>query len=450
MNGSDKAAGFDADRLSRRLERERRLKEIELSFQNIAEESKQKQNDIFNNVFTEEGQEQMMVNHENGVGGVGLEEGVHNNMYSENLEPSPPSSSQKTSRNKILPRIAEMVTPKKSKRKKQNSQTFQVSPNGVASFPDIGPSPSASPSSPPRLPQKKNDPKSPSSWRKDGPGVVGRMSSARVQDQIIHSFFAARRHYRKIIIAVLLVALLVTLSVTLSDIKSSTNTTHVEDWNKLREVQAVLISQNVDRRQFINRRGAYFEALAWLANDEVRSQAATGTSTMSSSSDRVLLERFVLAVFYHSTTDDDTYWKNDWALDEGDYHGNTSVCQWHGVRCADIKTHVDDNEGYKVEKLVESIDLTNNSLSGTITDEISKLKNLKSLILSNNRLQGTIPSSIGKLHQLEILEVGENQLTGEMPDSVCDLKTWKLIRLASDCGGFDGDIVCTCCTDCLP
>ena len=67
MNGSDKAAGFDADRLSRRLERERRLKEIELSFQNIAEESKQKQNDIFNNVFTEEGQEQMMVNHDEEV-----------------------------------------------------------------------------------------------------------------------------------------------------------------------------------------------------------------------------------------------------------------------------------------------------------------------------------------------------------------------------------------------
>lgn len=79
-----------------------------------------------------------------------------------------------------------------------------------------------------------------------------------------------------------------------------------------------------------------------------------------------------------------------------------------------------------------------------------KYPNLKLLILFNNILQGSISSFIGQLHQLKILEIDENQLTGEMLDNICDLNTWKLTLLASICGGADGDIVCSCSTDCLP
>lgn len=459
MNESDIAAGFDADRLDRRLERERRLKEIELSFQNIAEESKQKQNDILTKVFTEEGQKKMMEDHDD-AGGV--EGGANNNiMHNVNLqdnsyrydqeEPSSPTSAKKAGMNKIFPRIAEMVTPKKPKRTKQNSQTFQPSPNGVASFPDIDPLSSPSPPQLQKKKKKKNDPNSSYSMRKDGPGLAGRVSNARVQDTIIHSFFKVRRNCRKIIIGVLLVAALITITVTLFDIKSSSDSVHVEDWDTLREVQSVLISQDVDRRKFIHRKSDHFKALAWLANDEVNRQF-DDTDASKMSSNRVLLERFVMAVFYYSTNhndDEDYKWKVDWQLDHGD-KANTSVCDWHGVDCLEIETDANNDEGNKVEKFVKSLDLTKNNLSGTITDEISKLEHLTSFILSNNMLQGTVPSSIGQLHQLETLKVGENQLTGEISDSICALKTWKLTILASDCGGADGDIVCSCCTDCSP
>ncbi len=46
------------DLFLRRLERERKLRQIERKYQNIAEEAKQTQEDIYINVFTEKGQEE--------------------------------------------------------------------------------------------------------------------------------------------------------------------------------------------------------------------------------------------------------------------------------------------------------------------------------------------------------------------------------------------------------
>jgi Leucine-rich repeat (LRR) protein len=69
------------------------------------------------------------------------------------------------------------------------------------------------------------------------------------------------------------------------------------------------------------------------------------------------------------------------------------------------------------EKL-SSLDLSHNNLSGEIPFELGNL-NLRYLLdLSSNSLSGTIPSNLGKLSMLENLNVSHNHLSGRIPDSL--------------------------------
>ncbi|KAE8732894.1 Detected protein of unknown function [Hibiscus syriacus] len=63
---------------------------------------------------------------------------------------------------------------------------------------------------------------------------------------------------------------------------------------------------------------------------------------------------------------------------------------------------------------LEKLDLTNNSISGL-------LSNMKYLVLYNNSLRGSIPPSLGNLSSLEILALLMNGLTGTIPESLGQL-----------------------------
>jgi hypothetical protein len=422
MDNNQQAEGFDSDRFLRRLERERRLKEIEQSFQNIAEEAKQKQEDIYSNVFTEKGQDETMANHS---------ETDFSNM------PQPPQVETQNSRGSILARVTDIITPNRSLKKTQ--PTFEMSPTGVGSFPEIGPIGVA---------KKGNS----AYWKKDGPGLGSRMTNARVQDTILHSFFTVRANSKKFIFGILLFCFLVVLCVTLVDIRSPSADVHLseEGWRQLRIIQPVLEAQNVDGKKFSDHKSAHFSSLVWLANE-----ASENPKALIEDDDeaRILLERFVMLVFYYSTTTPDTTQggqgqQQGWKHDENWLTEGMSVCEWHGVVCTNTVLPNDDETEIEV---ITGIFLSNNRLSGVISDELSKLKNLKVLRLSNNSLEGQVPSSIGDMKKLETLQVGENYLTGEMPSSICSLKRdGKLTVLGSDCGGSGNDIECSCCTECTP
>ena len=77
-------------------------------------------------------------------------------------------------------------------------------------------------------------------------------------------------------------------------------------------------------------------------------------------------------------------------------------------------------EVYSVED-TDSLDLSNNQLTGSIPSEIGNLTNLTLLYLYENQLTGSIPSEIGNLTNLTYLKLSSNQLTGEIPESICDL-----------------------------
>ncbi|KAK1421376.1 hypothetical protein QVD17_23661 [Tagetes erecta] len=66
-------------------------------------------------------------------------------------------------------------------------------------------------------------------------------------------------------------------------------------------------------------------------------------------------------------------------------------------------------------------DLSSNSFSGSIPDELMALKALQSLNLSNNQLTGMIPKNIGDLKLLESFDASLNHLFGELPASLSGL-----------------------------
>lgn len=64
------------------------------------------------------------------------------------------------------------------------------------------------------------------------------------------------------------------------------------------------------------------------------------------------------------------------------------------------------------------LDLSFNSLSGSIPPSIASMKELEILELSNNKLTGSIPGTFGNLTKLEDLFLDANSLTGTLPLSL--------------------------------
>ncbi|XP_062088648.1 inactive LRR receptor-like serine/threonine-protein kinase BIR2 [Humulus lupulus] len=65
---------------------------------------------------------------------------------------------------------------------------------------------------------------------------------------------------------------------------------------------------------------------------------------------------------------------------------------------------------------ITTLDMSNNSFSGSIPPELGKCSYLNELVLSNNQLSGTIPYEIASLGRLKVFYMESNLLSGEVPD----------------------------------
>ena len=72
------------------------------------------------------------------------------------------------------------------------------------------------------------------------------------------------------------------------------------------------------------------------------------------------------------------------------------------------------SEVYQMQNL-ESLFISFNALSGTISRKIGQMSNLKELYMFGNKLTGTIPGQIGQLENLKDLVVSSNLLSGKLP-----------------------------------
>ncbi|KAH7518888.1 hypothetical protein FEM48_Zijuj09G0218800 [Ziziphus jujuba var. spinosa] len=71
--------------------------------------------------------------------------------------------------------------------------------------------------------------------------------------------------------------------------------------------------------------------------------------------------------------------------------------------------------------IFNSIDLSNNNLSGDIPMELTELIKLGNLNLSKNQLTGQLPSSIGNFEWIETLDISMNHISGPIPLSMTSL-----------------------------
>uniref|UniRef100_A0A7N0TSI9 Protein kinase domain-containing protein n=1 Tax=Kalanchoe fedtschenkoi TaxID=63787 RepID=A0A7N0TSI9_KALFE len=90
-------------------------------------------------------------------------------------------------------------------------------------------------------------------------------------------------------------------------------------------------------------------------------------------------------------------------------------------------------ESLKYCRSLQTLDLSGNSLSGSIPPQIcSWLPYLVTLDLSNNRLSGSIPAQIGDCKFLNTLLLSRNRLTGPIPPELGQLDRLKRLSLAAN------------------
>ncbi|KAM7515115.1 hypothetical protein LguiA_004698 [Lonicera macranthoides] len=79
-----------------------------------------------------------------------------------------------------------------------------------------------------------------------------------------------------------------------------------------------------------------------------------------------------------------------------------------------------------------SLDISYNSFSGSVPEELSHLYHLQQLLLSNNSFTGAIPASLGNITKLETLNLRSNQLTGSVPAAILNISSLRGIDLTDN------------------
>ena len=143
-----------------------------------------------------------------------------------------------------------------------------------------------------------------------------------------------------------------------------------------------------------------------LPTGEILTRAVTVTSPQ---------ERAALVAFYNNLTSSGTL---EWPVDDENSDPCVDSWKWDGVTC---------NSGKVV-----SLDLSDKSLTGPISDELGNLSNLQWLSLRFNQLTGPIPTELGSLTNLEFLLLDFNQLTGPIPSELGNLTNLRYLYLGSN------------------
>ncbi|CDP05551.1 unnamed protein product [Coffea canephora] len=119
-----------------------------------------------------------------------------------------------------------------------------------------------------------------------------------------------------------------------------------------------------------------------------------------------------------------------------------AIPSWFGVHSNDTRGLI--LSGNKLEGSLNSVVqmlyllLNHNHFTGSIPEDLCKLRTLIYLDLSNNHLSGRIPLCLGNLRNLRILHLGSNSLYGQIPGSLGNLG--ELISLQLSKNRFDGKL----------
>lgn len=126
-------------------------------------------------------------------------------------------------------------------------------------------------------------------------------------------------------------------------------------------------------------------------------------------------ERYALAVFYFQTGGSKLWnFNSEWLT-------STSPCTWYGVTCDDQT------------KKVTSIELSDNSLVGTLSSELGILTSLTSItILNSFELTGSLPTQLSRLTNLKRITMRSNYLSGSIPTQFSTLASLTTLDLENN------------------
>jgi len=141
-------------------------------------------------------------------------------------------------------------------------------------------------------------------------------------------------------------------------------------------------------------------ALKWITEDT--------TATGMDEKDPYFVQRYSLAVLFHSTRGQHWENNNNWLSTEG-------YCEWHGIQCLGKDTIIEQNNH---NGPVFEVSLSSNKMKGTIPVELNFFDELFFLDLQDNELEGTIPNDLGGWTALRMFSVAHNQLYGSLPSNL--------------------------------
>ncbi|XP_074320905.1 uncharacterized protein LOC141657537 isoform X2 [Silene latifolia] len=87
-------------------------------------------------------------------------------------------------------------------------------------------------------------------------------------------------------------------------------------------------------------------------------------------------------------------------------------------------------EIFRLAKLSLTLDVSNNRLTGPLSDEVGGLVNLGVLYVSDNLLSGKIPTTLGACVELEELHMEGNFFQGVIPSTLTSLKSLQILDLS--------------------
>nr|XP_023926605.1 receptor-like protein EIX1 [Quercus suber] len=87
---------------------------------------------------------------------------------------------------------------------------------------------------------------------------------------------------------------------------------------------------------------------------------------------------------------------------------------------------------------LRALDLSGNSLIGSIPSSINELRDLHSLLLSNNYLSGNIDYHWESMQSLVYIDLSKNNLSGGIPSSMCSLYSLMWLQLSNN--NFSGNL----------
>ncbi|KAM3197854.1 hypothetical protein ACQJBY_073124 [Aegilops geniculata] len=91
-----------------------------------------------------------------------------------------------------------------------------------------------------------------------------------------------------------------------------------------------------------------------------------------------------------------------------------------------------NNPQRRLDEPLLIVDMSKNSLTGSLPPSLGGLKGLLNMDLSNNRLDGRIPAELAGLESLTLLDLRNNSLTGGLPEFVLGMPALQDLLLSSN------------------